>query len=382
MTTLSPNPSAVGKKENKAFMILSALGILFVVDVHLNKSISFLTQIFPYDSFFMPMFAFISGYFFSEKHIGSWKSILRFSIGKFRKLILPYLGWIVFYGILITILNKLDILEMGAISLIDLVHNILTSGTSFGFNSASWFVPLLFCITVAYCCIRKVFHGHWNDFPAMAVFALAGAAAVWASRTGFNTNNTYMLLKVPFFLQFYHLGVLFRNKLEAKFDQISGVALCTGAVIVNILLIAVYGNNIAFPICSSMSGFYTNNPFLPLITSITGTAFWLKISKALVPVLGQNRLVNFISDNTFFIMTHHVGVKHLFTGLLILGYRWGMNVFSGVDVQQFRTDAWYVYSDLSWCKSACYIFTMIVLIISCKAFLRLKESFRTAITRK
>ena len=47
-----------GRKSNKAFMILSALGIIFVVDVHLGQPLAILTNIFPYDSFFMPMFAF------------------------------------------------------------------------------------------------------------------------------------------------------------------------------------------------------------------------------------------------------------------------------------------------------------------------------------
>lgn len=36
-----------GRKSNKAFMILSALGILFVVDVHLDNTLSVLTGIFP-----------------------------------------------------------------------------------------------------------------------------------------------------------------------------------------------------------------------------------------------------------------------------------------------------------------------------------------------
>lgn len=39
-------------KSNKPFMILSALGILFVVDCHSGNGIGFFTSVFPYDSFF------------------------------------------------------------------------------------------------------------------------------------------------------------------------------------------------------------------------------------------------------------------------------------------------------------------------------------------
>lgn len=366
--TNSVQTKTVGNKENKAFMILSALGILFVVDDHLGKSLSLFTQIFPYDSFFMPMFCFISGYFFSEKHAQSWKNVISFSIHKFKKWILPYLGWILFYGILTALLRRLDILEMGAMPWWDLTYNILTSGTSYGFNSASWFVPTLFCVAIVYCGIKRLFRRPWKDTLAMCIFALLGAAAVYVARTEYNTGRLYMPLKILFYLQFYHLGVFFRNKIEPWFDRTSGVKLCTGAVIVNLILQSVYGDAIAFPVCSSMSGFYTDNLFLPLITSITGIAFWLKISKTLVPALQHNPLVNFISDNTFFIMTHHVGVKHLFLGLLMIGSRCGLEAGCAVDVYAFRTDPWYVVTEPSWVPSACFLFTMFVLVLSCKAF--------------
>lgn len=276
------NTVKVGNKDNKAFMILSALGILFVVDVHLGNSISFLWHIFPYDSFFMPMFAFISGYFFRSRHIETWSSLYRFTLSKIQKLLLPYLGWIVFYCILTSLLRHFDILQIGAISWPDLIQNILTVGTSFSFNDPAWFVPLLFCVIIAYCMIRKLLGRFWDDYAAMAVFAGIGALAVCATHTFLHTNNLYMFLKVPFFLQFYHLGVLFRNKLEPWFDRIPALPMCLTAACINIVLLSIYGYRIEFPLCASMSGFYTDNPFLPLITSLTGIAFWLKISRCLV----------------------------------------------------------------------------------------------------
>ena len=138
------NNVSTNSKANKDFMILSALGILFVVDSHLGNGMLLFGNIFPYNSFYMPMFMFISGYFFNPRHIDDWKSIYHYSTSKFIKHILPYLGWIVFYGILTFLLRCLNITEIGSISFIDLVHNILTAGTSFGFNDPSWFVPLLF----------------------------------------------------------------------------------------------------------------------------------------------------------------------------------------------------------------------------------------------
>ena len=54
-------------KSNKEFMLLSAIGIIFVVDAHAWTSLSLFTAYIPYNSFFMPMFVFISGYFFKPE---------------------------------------------------------------------------------------------------------------------------------------------------------------------------------------------------------------------------------------------------------------------------------------------------------------------------
>ena len=55
--------SNMARKTNKKFMVLSALGIIMVVDLHCGISLNLLNSIIPYESFFMPLFVFISGYF-------------------------------------------------------------------------------------------------------------------------------------------------------------------------------------------------------------------------------------------------------------------------------------------------------------------------------
>ena len=57
------------RKQNKQFMILSAIAIIFVVDAHAWGPLAVFTNFFPYNSFFMPMFVFISGYFFEKDNL-------------------------------------------------------------------------------------------------------------------------------------------------------------------------------------------------------------------------------------------------------------------------------------------------------------------------
>ena len=61
LTIVNEN-TKVAKKRNFTFDLLYALAIIMVVDDHTGNQIGILSKIFPYDSFFMPLFVFISGY--------------------------------------------------------------------------------------------------------------------------------------------------------------------------------------------------------------------------------------------------------------------------------------------------------------------------------
>ncbi len=357
--------SAMKGKSNKAFMILSALGIIFVVDAHLWTRMSFFSQVFPYDSFFMPMFIFISGYFFKEKYIESMQAVIGFVKNKFTKLLLPYLGWIIFYGIFTTVLTEAEILNFTKWNLWELIKNIFFVGTSFGLNSPSWFVPVLFVVSIVYIVARKLFRKIWKEPVAMAVLFILGTVAVYFSSKYSLTEFRMLTAKIFFFLQFYELGIFFRKYIEKWFDKANALVLLSACVIINLILLSKYGSNISFPNCAFMGGFKTDNIFLPMITTLTGTAFWLKISKLVSPLLGDNKIVNFISNNTFFIMTHHLTAKSLFYGLLILGKKFGVTAFEAVNALEFKNNPWYVCNGVQWIWTACFFFTITVTILAC-----------------
>lgn len=356
------------RKSNKAFMLLSALGILFVVVCHTGNSVGPFVHVFPYDSFFMPMFVFISGYFFKVKNIETCGKIAKYTANKFMKLMVPYLLWAVFYGVFVTLTENFGLLHWSNLTFSSLWKSVLSGGSTFNVNGAAWFVPLLFSVTIVYIVIRKMFNRIWNDSVALVVFVLIGAAAVYFSRDErFNKIYTLLLLKTAFFIQFYQFGIFFKKYLEKWFDSVNGMLLCLAMVAINLLLLFKY-ENITFVRCASMSGFITNNYFLPLITSVTGIFFWLKIAKALTPILGENKIINFISDNTFFIMIHHLFFANVFSAVLYFGMKIGINVLAGFNTAQFKASPWYIFSPSPWFKTAYFIFSVVATLLACKAF--------------
>ncbi len=63
------------KRDNDTFRILSAIGIILIVAGHADFQIFDLGGLFPYYSYHVAIFLFVSGYFYNEDdevHIGAY----------------------------------------------------------------------------------------------------------------------------------------------------------------------------------------------------------------------------------------------------------------------------------------------------------------------
>lgn len=135
--------------------------------------------------------------------------------------------------------------------------------------------------------------------------------------------------------------------------------------VLNMLLFLKYGT-LSFGRCAFMTDFGESNYLLPLVTSMTGIFFWLKISKFIEPILGENRLVNYISDNTFFIMMHHLAFVNLFSALLLQGKNVGISAFADFDIALFVTNPWYTFGNTAWLRAAYFLFCISATLMVCK----------------
>jgi len=336
--TKEANVNNKKRKNNKQFMILSALGILFVLDKHSGGSLSLFTHIFPYNSFFMPMFVFISGYFFKDENLNN---VISYIWKKVKSLVLPYYAYNVFYGLITVLLVAIGVVNWtGTFT----VHNLLVVpwvwGTPFDVSSASWFVLLLFEVIVLYVLIRKICNKLWNDHLAMLVLLVFGVFAVFLCRKGLYTNDSVVVvLKMLFFVPFFHLGYYYRKYLESYLNKVPDLLLVIACILTNIFLLSQYSTEqLCFNNCAFMSGFKTENYILPFITSLTGILFWLIIAKWLVACLGENRIINYISDNTFVILLSHL---FFFNVLNVIVYILTKSPL--FDIGQFKMSAWYIY---------------------------------------
>lgn len=59
----------IDRHRNVTFSCLEAIAIIMVIDDHTGRHIDILSNVFPYNSFYMPLFVFISGYFYKKTNL-------------------------------------------------------------------------------------------------------------------------------------------------------------------------------------------------------------------------------------------------------------------------------------------------------------------------
>lgn len=333
----------VQEKSNKQFMILSAIGIVLVVVSHFAGSIHVLSDVFPYSSFYMSLFIFISGYFYRIK---KEEHVLQSIWHKFKKIMIPFFIINFFYGIFCTIMRNIGIVNYGApISLYTLFVQPFINNSQFVFNFPSWFVPVLFVTYCVYLLIHKymIRNNKWMEYIALVIFIILNMLAVHFQDIARQEDLRTLLLKIAFFLPFFEIGYLYKTYWQKYEDKLNSPIYLAILMVINLVLISIFGD-----LNYDMHEFSGFNPyvFLPLITSMTGILFWLRISRILVKCIGNNKIVNTISNNTFSIMSHHFIYLFAFNMILyVINLKWAVPYF---DTEKLA-NAWiYIYEVPNW----------------------------------
>lgn len=324
------------KTLNNQFLLLQGIAIILVVLNHKGGGgINVLSDWFT--SYRMPLFIFISGYFFKLSYT---ENVYRYIIKKTKHLILPYFGWNLFYAIVAFLLVTFGILD-SSFFLGELKINFKTffidpfiHGHQYIFNLATWFVLSLFIVQLIYLFFRKICQKlkFNNDFIILLMFFLLSLFSINYSNQGVEKQYYSPFLKAFFFLFFFHFGYYYKSALE-KLDNLNSFIYFGILFSIQLILYSNFENS-GF-IIPSLN--FNGDLFLPIINSLTGILLWLRVSKILVKALENSSIMLYIGKNSWDIMTHH-----LFVFFLI---NWLLSVFNIPDfnIHAFRTDIWYSY---------------------------------------
>ena len=147
-----------------------------------------------------------------------------------------------------------------------------------------------------------------------------------------------ILDRVLYFIPFYSLGILYKK--YEKYDRLPSVVYFS--IIMGIVIFFIFLKDGIPGFTISWCNDFTSNPLSPFVVGFLGIAFWLRIAKILEPVVGRNKYINIIADNTYSIMINQflgfMIVKTLFAFISkYSGY------FNNFDMYKYKTDIWYYY---------------------------------------
>lgn len=345
------------KEFNMTFGILSALAIIMVVAGHIGYNIMTVGDLFPYYSFHVPLFMFISGYFYRESEE---EHPLYYIKKKICRLLVPYLIWNLVYGLIAWALRAVGFSMGEAISLRTLFISPVMHGYQFIYNYAAWFVPVLFVIEIMNLCARLILRrierlagkllnrrrgqGDGTDLMWLTEWIMligsliVGMTVVWLAIGGHVWGNYKAPGRILFLFPCFQMGQFYRAKLE-KHDTLGNLPYF--AIVIGIqLLLNMFCYGLAFS--SVWCTGFANGPIIPYVTIVSGTAFWLRAARVITPLLEQNKVVRYLGRNTYAVMMHHVAVFMLIKAI-IAGVASSTGFCADFDFGQFYGNIDYFY---------------------------------------
>lgn len=339
---------------NMTFCILSALTIIMVVAGHCGYHILTVGELFPYYSFHVPLFMFISGYFYKDSEE---KQPLNYVKKKLRRLIVPYLIWNLVYGVISWAMRAAGFAMGEGISFKTLFIEPFLHGYQFIYNYAAWFVPVLFIVEVMNLyarvilrwVVREVWHrGYGNlnkemetditEWIMMIGSLLVGIVVIWLAIGGHVWGNYKAPGRILLLFPCFQMGQFYLKKLE-KHDTLGNAAYF--AVLIGVQVILNIGfNGLAFS--SVWCTGFANGAIMPYVTTVSGIAFWLRVSKILTPALQESRSVQYLGKNTYAVMMHHV-MAFMVVKIVIALVAANTGYCADFDFEQFYTNIDYFY---------------------------------------
>lgn len=325
---------------NYQFKLLYTIGIILIVSNHCeNGGISLFYELFPAYSFHVALFVFCSGYFYKEK---AECNICGYVVKKIKSLILPLYIWNFIYTIISYVLFIKGFEYGENISVFKIFVEPIITGHQYLVFSPTWFVFPLFFTEVFNVIIRRlisVLNIEIKEIVYILIVLILGMSGIYMSSRGYNSGWYLVVTRVLYFLPFYMLGYIYKIKLE-KIDIISDFWYFLAVIGITLAIIIYNGGVLKYEQAWSK---YDEFSCLPYVVGVLGIAFWLRVSRNLTPLLGKNKWVNYIANNTYTIMANHFFGFWLVKTFFAIGYRYTDFLFQDFRWDEYHRSIWYYY---------------------------------------
>lgn len=333
--------------------ILSAFAIFFVILGHIRFGYVDMTEIgtfygwFPYYSFHLPIFLFISGYFWKDPSQSRYFPELgRFFLKKVKNLLVPYFVINGIFLLLGNVLSGQGITFLQTFTWHRWLVDPWIKPYLITFSVPTWYLISLFIAEIYFVLLRSLFRLFLKkelvrEIVLLVLTLALGVLAAYLKKTASPSDAAVVYLRSAAMLFFLQVGYFYRHHLESV-DTLGNVPYFLLLFGIQFLIILLSGNNVLSPGLYALLDFnYTGHNFF--LAGLTGTFLWLRISRLISLIPARSRLLIFIGKNTKYIMSFHVFGAFVLNYIFSLLYkaRIGMTFLQDFSPQRFRSYLYY-----------------------------------------
>jgi len=266
---------------------------------------------------------------FNEKY-----SFAEFAMRRFKSLIVPYIIYCLIYlGITILIEPYVGKFWGMPITFKNEVMMPFLTGHQLDLICPMWFVPQLFISLIVYKLFSYIKCNETLKITGLTLLALL------AVQLGQFRENLYILLilRTMFSLLFIHLGFLYKNKIDGKYNIFTTRILFWVIILQSLLWLT---NKDFTPIDGIGLSFILiwgefDNWIVPILTSITGIWISLYIIEVLYESIKNWDFIHKIGQNSYHIMANHLLVFNIITYLILTVKGISFDVKNNADIYWF-----------------------------------------------
>lgn len=295
------------------FKFLYALGIIVVVAGHCgNGGLSIGYEFLPPYAYHLQLFMFCAGYFYKPE---VENNPLKYIIKKIKHLLIPLFLYNILYSLITLFLSHYSFNFGHPVTIYNLFIEPFIVGWQFAFNGPGWFVIPLFFIQIMFMFINKFYGKYYGGIISHLLCFILCFISIWLALHEYISENLLQLCRVFYFSFFYALGVIYKSYLE-KYDKMCNVYYFTIIIISLLIILLKYNSMLTYEI-SFFKGF-NNGMFMPIVVPVLGIAFWLRISKIILPIVKNSNVIKLIADNTFTIMINHIFIFFIINTIIAI----------------------------------------------------------------
>lgn len=253
--------------------IAKGIGVILVILGHTSQLSNIAIEwIF---SFHMPLFFWISGYFYKDA-----ESIASYAKKKFTTLIWPYF----LYSIIFLIINCFVVREDRNL----IINEILGGLSGQGTDGILWFFPALFWTEIIFFLLKK----YTKEFLPISIIACVLCGNLFSGYTNYQSG----FLKIPsalFAIGFYYCGWL--TKSYDLLGQIRRMSLLVYLAF-HLMLLAIFHPNLSLNTAS------TSNMITAYLIAVIGICGTVKLADGVISVWPKciGRALAYIGENSVF----------------------------------------------------------------------------------